>query len=344
MARAYYIVDSIKGGCGKTTFSIMLSQYLQKMDSGRNTCLLDFDFLGTGLLNLFLDEKTREAFRSSHCYLTEIIRGFNVGNKPFLYDCNVDESRFLIGFGESSYKSKGAFAVSSKFNYTPVTSYGVFRNGLKNILASGGGGASLDSQVNGGIQNVVMDMSPGMDTYSEIVKECMLDKRHSYFLPKNVKRYYFLMMGMDSSHIVAAQNYFQSFMDSEDKVPDKIFVVINDIQKRAKAISDSEVEVYKAVISEFKRGVKSIAKYHRKTHFLVLNHFDNYSMKLHLREALMSTKKSKYDNIFLSTPFRFWGDWDEESLHVVDTEDWKEIVNPVTNEKMKGTLLKCLTE
>ena len=48
--RIYNVVQSVKGGCGKTTFSIMLSSFLglnKNREKMGETCLLDVDFQGT---------------------------------------------------------------------------------------------------------------------------------------------------------------------------------------------------------------------------------------------------------------------------------------------------------
>ena len=71
-AKVYNIVDSVKGGSGKTTFALMLSLLLDKKltesrENGESSvCLVDMDIQGSALLYLlfgksFLDgEKDRE--------------------------------------------------------------------------------------------------------------------------------------------------------------------------------------------------------------------------------------------------------------------------------------------
>ena len=58
--RVYNIVQSVKGGCGKTTFSIMLAGFLGKKenrDECGKTCLVDADFQGTSLIHLFIHDE-----------------------------------------------------------------------------------------------------------------------------------------------------------------------------------------------------------------------------------------------------------------------------------------------
>lgn len=331
MSRAYYVIDSIKGGCGKTTFSIMLSQFLQSEKQENITCLLDFDFLGTGLLDIFLNDVEKERFNNEYIFITEKIRGFHAEGRKYIYKHEVQGKIFYIGFGEPQYRARSAYALSSEFNYTPVTSYGVFRNGIQSILKESLEG-NLESQIfrddKEKVENIVMDMSPGMDAYSEVVKGCIFDKRHSQFIDQESKRYYFLMMGMDPSHISAAKNYFQTFMNGDDKIPDKIFVVINDIQLMAPSAAEHHSETveqcYEAMIDLFKTGIRLNDENQKKIYFLVLNHYDNYTLNLHLCQPIGAV-----DDIFDVKPFRFWSSWKNAKVQEVNgDEEWlKEILN-----------------
>lgn len=56
--KIYNIIDSVKGGCGKTTFGIMLSLLLDKYRTKKKNngetmaCMVDVDIQGSALLYL----------------------------------------------------------------------------------------------------------------------------------------------------------------------------------------------------------------------------------------------------------------------------------------------------
>lgn len=362
MGRTYYIIDSIKGGCGKTTFSIMLSQWLeefnvnkdpeneQENERKKHVCLLDFDFLGTGLINLFLTGKQKEEFEKNYIYITDKIRDFQTGAKKYIYTCETYGATFYIGFSNPDYKVKKGYRVSSQLNYTPAVNYGVFRKGVQNILAeketgikdkegSEKKGSDLEGQIDGEANRIVLDMSPGMDTYSEMVKECLFDKKHSGTLGDDSKRFHFLMTGMDLGHISATQNYFKVLTKSEDKMADKFFIVINDPMRMGQALAgengEDEIAIYTAVVEEFKKELRTLEEvYQNKIWFLVLNHFDEYAKAMHERIPFCSKKASR--DLFAKKPIRFWGAWKDNTL--------KELVSGVGGKDESEALMKCLTE
>lgn len=338
------MIDSIKGGCGKTTFAIMLAQFLQKANEARDVddrvCLLDLDFLGTGLAYLFFAESVNTRLTKDYEYITKIIRGFDIDDKKYLYDGKIGDTPFLVGFGEPDYRKKEACYISSKLNYTPVIHYGIFRNGIQRILKR-----SFKDQIDKNVESVVLDMSPGMDAYSQIVKDCLFDKRYSSFLNEDDKRYYFLMTGTDNSQLHAAGNYFEEFINSEDKKPDRMFIVLNDWVDLAigdGANDDKKREFYDAWISEFESSLKIPEADKDNIVFLIPHYFGKYWMRTHERTALVDAEKD--GDVFEALPFRYWKKWNEMNLRVVNAQDCKEFIDSIKNVKSKGELLKCLKE
>lgn len=344
MGKCYYMIDSIKGGCGKTTFSIMLAQFLQKVneDSDKNdrVCLLDFDFLGTGLAPLFFAQSLEKQFSNDYEYLTKIIRGFNIDDKKYLYDGKIGETPFLVGFSDPDYRRKEAYYISSKLNYTPAIHYGVFRDGIRRILKN-----NFEDQIDTSVESIVLDMSPGMDAYSQIVKDCLFNKRYSAFVNEDDKRYYFLMAGTDNSQLHAAANYFQEFVNSEDERPDRIFIVLNDwvglaIGERGGGEKDRGKEVYDAWLLEFENNLDIPERDEVDIIFLIPHYFEKYWTTTHQRIALVDTKKN--EDVFEAIPFRYWKKWGEKELKVVEAEECKEIISSSEKVKTQGELLKCL--
>lgn len=334
------MVDSIKGGCGKTTFSIMLAQFLQNTNKTKGiedrVCLLDFDFLGTGLAHLFFAESLKK-FVPDYEYITKIIRGFDVGDKQYLYDCKIVDTPFLVGFGDPNYRKKEAYYISSKLNYTPIIHYGIFRDGIRRMLKD-----SLESQIDKPVESVVLDMSPGVDAYSQVVKDCLFDKRHNTFLDSDDKKYYFLMTGIDNSQLYAAANYFQEFMYGEDNSMDRLFIVLNDWTNIAVGDESTLVVLYKAWIRKFEMHVRVPDINKEKIFFLIPHCFSNYWNCVHRGDALIDAKES--DAIFLETPFRYWKKWGEDNLNLVKGPECIEVRDPNEHVTIRGALLKCLKE
>ena len=61
----YNIVDSIKGGCGKTSFSLMLASALYNEKKEQPPCLFDMDFQGTSLAYLLFGKKAGKDWKKS---------------------------------------------------------------------------------------------------------------------------------------------------------------------------------------------------------------------------------------------------------------------------------------
>lgn len=283
MGRVFHIIDSIKGGCGKTTFAIALTEYLEKKYSEikqgdnpnewQHACLLDVDFLGTGMIDLFFKKEKKKEYLTEHMYLTDVIRGFGTKDKKYIGEFPISDRPLYIGFSDPDFKTKEQFRCSSKYNYATVISYGIFRSGVQKILKRG----ALDEQIKGKVSSIVLDMSPGLDAYSEAVKENIFDKRHSDFMEESDRRNYYFMVGMDHSHLSSAKEYFSEFLKGDDKrEADQMFIVFNDAlqffsrknkfdEKTKKGENKGEEEIqYNSRIAEFNEVLRDVPEETRK--------------------------------------------------------------------------------
>lgn len=338
MSRVFHVIDSIKGGCGKTTFAIMLTEYLERKwkertknlepERSKHACLLDVDFVGTGMIDLFFSPEKKAEFLAHNIYLTNKIRGFQAQDKRYIYPFDFYGRDFYVGFGDPDFSTKEKFRCSSKYNYTTVIGYGIFRSGMKKILEKG----ALEEQVKGEVASIILDMSPGMDAYSEVVKECIFDKRHSDFLEPSDKRNYYLMVGMDASHLESAKDYFLEFLKGEDKkTADHIFIVFDDVLhffskeeidfhvKEETKFHINEIDQYNSRITNFCKVLKDFPEeLLKKICFLALNPYEEYSALLHMQKPLnelsgISNESKEKPEIFQETPFRFAAMWDERT-------------------------------
>ena len=302
----YHVIDSIKGGCGKTTFSIMLTEYLErKTDANDHACLLDVDFLGTGMHALFMGEGLVANYKESHIFLTDKIRKPGYSAKMFVCRAEVEERKLYVAFSDPGYRAKQEYRLTSRSNYTPIVKYGVFRAGIHSILA----GNKLEEEIEGNVKDIVLDMSPGCDAYSESIKDCIFDKKYSNYLGEKDCCNYYLMLGLDASHVSAAKEYLRDFMESDGKNPHRIFVVFNDIMQIIEGSKPGEdpLNHYDGLKKEFERMLdKYDASIKNKIFFLVLHPFREYASNTHRRTPLYLIKCSDLkQSVFLETPFRY---------------------------------------
>ncbi|MFQ9514594.1 MAG: hypothetical protein ACLRZ9_02080 [Eubacterium sp.] len=315
----YNVIDSIKGGCGKTTLAIILTEYLERYSAGvcGHACLLDMDFLGTGLVNLFVGAGGKEKLGDGCIYVTEKIRGYHADNKRYIIPMTIgnrDNQKILyVGFSDPDYRTKGEYRTSSKSNYSQALQYGTFRAGIKNVLEIN----NLNSQINGKVGSVILDMSPSVDTYSESVKDNLFDRKYSNYIKKDDKRNYFLLVGMDLSHIHAAVKYLKDFIDNNEKFADNIFIVFNDIM-HVIDVNPSAADEYNMRRNLFEQALeKEPQKVKEKIHFLALNPYRKYQETVYGMHPLCEEKTS---DIFsdIPTPFAFAGKYGNE-MKEIDT-------------------------
>ena len=95
----YNIVDSVKGGCGKSTFSIFLAltldadRYNELMKEEKEVdmfppevCLIDMDLQGTALAYLLFGEKIKDlkSGTGAEIYLNEKVTKYNSKEKKYI--------------------------------------------------------------------------------------------------------------------------------------------------------------------------------------------------------------------------------------------------------------------
>lgn len=306
--RIFNVIDSVKGGCGKTTFSLMLAATLDRMygsDGKCNTCILDMDLLGTSMISLFNEDSNLDALNgpstmSEHknAYLNEIVQSHNTSDKKWIQSVSVvDKERkkrqFYIGFSDPSEEAKEEFRCDVKCNYIPATKFGVFRHGMKKILSK----RELNGQVPD-IEYIIMDFPPNSDIYAETAKNCLFDKKNNVLETGDICNY-FLMVGMDLSHLNTTINHLCYFLKGEDRFPDNIFIVFNNLFKNP---IDTEVEMYDLRRRKIEEAVEKKIKKENipsKIYFCIMNRSEAYIEGTLNKESLNETAKDfKIDELF----------------------------------------------
>lgn len=228
--RIYNVVQSIKGGCGKTTFSLMLTAYLANANRKKATCLLDMDFLGTSLVDLFdsTNFSGTVSLAQRQIYLNEKMREYeNVSS--YLKRFERHNRTFYIGFSSPVQEHKNWFNTDSSMNYIPHMAYNIFDINFKTMFSDDTGrlGGNLNKEVEGELENIVFDMPPSYDGYSDIIRRNILNEKTGIKNWDDITNI-FIMINLDITHLYATINYLKGFFASYTQLPDNLFIVFND--------------------------------------------------------------------------------------------------------------------
>lgn len=240
--KVYNIVDSVKGGSGKTTFALMLSLLLdkeltksRKNNNETSVCLIDMDIQGSALLYLlygrsYLDGEKDKEKAEKIAYLNDrvITVGEESGNernyiKPFFFkNKETCGPRTDVIFCDPRTDSKKKFRSMSNQNYSPEVLYSTYRMGLGNMLSN------LEGIKEYLHKHVVFDMPPNADGYSDAVYDVMLKNEYSV-MEKDDRCNLFLLSTLDMGQRSSTLDYFFELASSENfQKINKIFFVFND--------------------------------------------------------------------------------------------------------------------
>lgn len=268
----YNIIDSVKGGCGKTSFSLMLALAIQRQYQEENkktqeiinetavhACLMDMDIQGTSLEYLLLGLDGRDE-RKTH-YLNEIISQSGGENKSYVRPIKwgmknsgneiAEETLQLDAvFSSPNQNDKDRYKAVSSQNYSPEVMYSTFRAGLTHFLKE-----DLKAQRPYNYDHIIFDMPPNSDGYSDAVYDCLFHNKYKVTSKKS-RRNLFIMQTLDIGHRFAAREYFKKLMSSNDKScnADGIFFVYSNISLN----SQKSIENIKHAVIETKVSIEKM--------------------------------------------------------------------------------------
>ena len=287
----YNIVDSIKGGCGKTSFSLMLASALYNEKKEQPPCLFDMDFQGTSLAYLLFGKKAGKDWKKSiglDMFLNERVvspkdkrvhylikaewRGDS--NNEDLYSSGSDlKSAFYVAMEDPDPKKKDRYKERSNQNYSSEVTYEIFRYGLSRLLEADDLGTELPTTP----QHVILDMPPTIDGYSDAALGCLLNGH------KHVN--YFIMMTFDQSHIHITMDWFKDFLTKEQSqnMPERIFFTFALTPRDRRQDMDSDADMIK-LFTERTKWMRDIIKdemnlseeLRDRIYFVVVGHNDEY--------------------------------------------------------------------
>lgn len=272
--KIYNIVNSVKGGCGKTTLSIWLATYLENFAPDTikgESCLIDMDLQGSCMVSLFHGS---DEIEQQYHYLHELIRGYDLKGKQFIQSVNIGTKHFSAVFTSPKQEDKNMFYSGAQSNYNPVMECGTFRLGIKSFLKS-------EQVKKRKFRHVIFDMPPNADGYSDAALECVLNPRYSVLDSKNKDKVnLFMMMTLDVSHMQSTINKIKEmYAETNNKVPDKIFFVFNN-NIISNLNDDQCVSLYQSKRKKIENALKMILlseEQRKKVYFCIMHQNIEYA-------------------------------------------------------------------
>lgn len=207
-----HIVDSVKGGAGKSTFAVKLGCYFALKEKEKDkekekekvkACIIDLDILGTSWEYIFLNFMSHEG-----CYLNDLIvdyRDFFLKN--FFW-------RYKIQYGNTflelevlpcnpSPRAKAMFRTDGQ--NMPEVSYDFFENEMIRLI---------DKLEKAGYTDIILDMPPNTEPYSErILESCLqVDK----ILYKKHKILLYMISSLTPAHIGSTLQWYEDWIETKN--------------------------------------------------------------------------------------------------------------------------------
>lgn len=278
----YNLINSVKGGCGKTTFSIWLAYWLDK------SLLIDMDLLGTSM-QVLIYGRADESHETA--YTNDVFQGGKSNKKKFVKKVRLENNKCMnIIFSSMDYKEKDRFKAGKHSGYTPVVKHSMFRLGLRELLRNH---KTLDGER---VEHFIFDMPPNSDGFSDAAMECIFNLKHSA-LKLTDRKNLFMMIGADWGQTIATINALKTLLlHGDDSEPNRIFLIIN--HSLGDGFSDKDYEDRKDKIeTELKAsGLKEATK--KKIVFLKMVHNKHYAELGIAKRALKEVNVSELNDAF----------------------------------------------
>lgn len=302
----YNLVSSIKGGCGKTTFSVWMAYYLKQ------SLLIDMDLLGTSMQIIF--DGSADVQKTG--YTSDVFQEVKNSKKQFVEKVVLDSKCINIIFSSMDYKEKEKFKSGRRSGYTPVVKHNIFRLGLGKLIDSN---KMIDGKA---VDHFIFDMPPNSDGYSDAAMECIFNSKYSV-AKKDDKKNLFMMIGTDWGQTIATIYELKSLLLHNDEIePDRIFLVIN--HNLGSGFDAGSCNVRKGEIEEAFRNCSLSKSVRDKIFFLRLNHNDNYTKLGIDGKGLRNANTNEINNAFpkgVISAFAGYGETFEDILNVPDGEN-----------------------
>ncbi len=209
-----HIVDSVKGGSGKSTFSLKLCCALNDQDNIK-PCVIDLDLLGTSWFHLFsnCDGIKERILKHRIIYLNELVHDFRY-YKNMLFIQKVNLKVALVNSSSKSDKiidviicnpdpkAKEDYVIVDNLSATDIT-YDIFCDEIMELINY------LDEE---GYTDIILDMPPNTEPYSNKVLNACLCVKPKISCIKNVSLY--MVSSINPAHINSTFEWYRNFIDN----------------------------------------------------------------------------------------------------------------------------------
>lgn len=263
MGKNYFLVHSIKGGCGKSAVALLSALSLSDSNNKLNkTLLIDMDLAASATHKLYdftaysNPTGTESGIRSeiinhsSNDYklsLNEFLNNevYDIENliNQIEYKWNKKDSEILIDskidyiFANSSTSNPGRFrynAGNTSSNYLDIGEFRKMSNYFLNLI------------YNAGYNHYIFDMPASSNEYSYFIFQQLYELKKK---DTDNKLYLFLVTTDDKAHLETTKKYLMDIFEGKSKAPryEKIFIVINEIL----SFTEGKIEEIKKDFIEF---------------------------------------------------------------------------------------------
>lgn len=279
----YNLVNSVKGGCGKTTFSIWMAYYLnrlseedyrnaptetkEKYEMGVDTAILfDMDMLGTSMRVTFGEK----AGTSDIAVTNDIFHGAKNSKRQFVDKIILTSGTCInIIFASMDYREREKFKSGRHAGYTPVIKHGMFRSGLRELIKDN---KTIDGK---DVKHFIFDMPPNSDGFSDAVMECVFDRKYSV-LGTDDRKNLFMLIGSDWGQTIATIAELKMLLTHSDGIlPNRVFLVLN--HNTHGNFGDDCYRIRKAAIERELRKLKLCEEELMRFFFLKMYHSEKYT-------------------------------------------------------------------
>lgn len=264
MDKNYFIIHSVKGGCGKSSVSLFTGLLLSMEE--KNSIIIDCDLSASATHKLYApsnggDENTIQLMdkKIKDNALNEYLRGDVVDIddiiNPIRFNWNIDKNTdipknmeldYIFAHSENSKLSDFRFNIgSNRANNMPI---GQFNNKFKELLSI------IKASKN--YKHVIFDLAASSNEYSYIIYKYLLELHNE----KN-KMFLVLVTTSDRSHLEETTQYLKEVIagTTEKRRFDKVIVIINSLiiyDKEVNKNNDKENDVYSAFCRNIVQMVK----------------------------------------------------------------------------------------
>lgn len=300
----YNLINSVKGGCGKTTFSIWLAEYLGRENS-ELTLLVDLDLLGTSMQVIFYGHNKQNLL----C-INEIFNGVN-DHQDYVQRLELKNGDKLnVIFSSMDVKDKNKFKSGKNSGYSPVVKHGVFRIGMQKLIKAN---QYID---NNDVKHFILDMPPNSDGFSDTAMDCVMNRKYKT-LKDGDRKNLFLMVGSDMGQTIATISLLQSLLTRTNSLlPSRIFIVFND--NISINMGNKDYELRRSILKEAIEKEQLKQEELKNIYFLIMCSHKMYTQKLVDGQALCDLEAEDANNVFTHTVIEAWSGYDDEEFTTID--------------------------